>query len=191
MTFSKKYLKYRDMSYIRLFFVFLKIGLFGLGGGHAMIALAEIEFVERRRYLTPGEFSDFYATSQTFPGIVAVNFTSFVGHRLKGFWGAVIAILGVITPAVICILLIAGLIQDATGNPFLKHALSGIRIAVAVLVLSVAIRLARTTIKNRMGIIIAGITFICLTVGLSPIIPLVGSGVLGWLYYKKKNKVFE
>jgi len=156
-----------------------------------MIALAETEFVERRRLLTPAEFSDFYATSQTFPGIVAVNFTSFVGHKLGGFPGALCAVSGMMTPAVICILLIAGLIQEAEGHILLKHALSGIRIAVAVMVLSVAIRLARTTIRTRIGIVIAGITFTCLTIGLSPAIPLLGSGLFGWLYYKKKNKVFE
>lgn len=179
------------MIKIKLFLTFLKIGLLGFGGGYAMIALARTELVERRRWLTVDEFSDFFALSQAFPGIISVNFTAFVGQKIGGFSGLFLAVLGMIFPAFISILLLATLIQEVESCSILKHALAGVRIAVAVMVLQVAVGQMRTSVQNRLGYAILGLTFLWLLFHLSPVVPLLLSGLFGWIYYKRKNKVFK
>lgn len=179
------------MIFLQLFLSFFKVGLFAFGGGYTIIALADTEFVKRRRWLSVAEFSDFFALAQTFPGIISVNFAALLGNRMKGFWGGVVAVLGMILPAILAILILSGLIHEANNYPWLIHAMKGVRIAIAVMIMTVVSRLAKETLKSLTGILIAVLTFLFLLLGGSPVIPLIWAGIFGGLYYRKKGRIFK
>lgn len=179
------------MKLLSLFFVFFKIGLFAFGGGYTIVALARSEFVEKRRWISDSDLCDFLALSQTLPGIISVNFAAFLGNRRGGFIGSIFAVLGMVFPAVMAILLLAHLITEADNYPVLKSALAGVRIAVAVMLLTLTISQARTALKSRFGVLLAALAFIWILFKLSPAVPLMIAGITGWLFYKRTGKVFE
>ena len=179
------------MKFISLFFAFFKIGLFAFGGGYTIVALARSEFVSKRRWISDGELCDFLALSQTLPGIISVNFAAFLGNRQGGFIGSVFAVSGMVFPAVLAILLLAHLITEANNYPVLKSALAGVRIAVAVMLLTLTFSQARTVLKSRFGVLLAVSAFIWILFDLSPAVPLIIAGIAGWLFYRQKGKVFE
>ena len=92
--------------YLTLFLNFVKIGMFTIGGGYAMIPLIEREIV-KRQWMTKEDFMQMFAITQSLPGVFAVNISIFVGYRLKGFWGSLVCALGTILPSFAIILIIA------------------------------------------------------------------------------------
>ena len=113
----------------------LKIGLFTFGGGYAMIALLENEFVSKRRWIQTDEFAGMVAIAESTPGPIAVNMATFIGSSQAGFIGALVATLGVILPSFIVILLIAALLEKVMKYAGVQAALSGIRPVVTGLIL--------------------------------------------------------
>ena len=95
------------MIYFQLFFSFLQVGLFSVGGGYATMPLIQSQVVEQHPWLTLQEFTDLITISQMTPGPIAVNSATFVGIRIAGIPGALIATLGCITPALILVSLLA------------------------------------------------------------------------------------
>jgi chromate transporter len=95
------------ISFLALFGVFFKIGIFTFGGGQAMIPLLQKDLVIRLGWITMKEFLDFVAISEITPGPVAINMATFVGYKLRAFSGALVTSLGVILPSFIIILIIA------------------------------------------------------------------------------------
>lgn len=93
--------------YWELFSVFMRIGAFTFGGGYAMLPLIQKEIVDKKHWATEEEIMDYYAVAQCTPGIIMVNTATFIGFYEKGILGAIIATLGVVTPSIIIILLIA------------------------------------------------------------------------------------
>ena len=92
------------MIYLQLFYTFFKIGLFGFGGGYAMLSMIQGEVVTRYEWLTPQEFTDIVAISQMTPGPIGINMATYVGFTVAGIPGAVIATIGEVTPSIIVIL---------------------------------------------------------------------------------------
>lgn len=179
------------MMWFRLFCVFFKIGLFAFGGGYTIVALAQSELVRKRRWITAGEMADFLAMGQTLPGILSVNFSLFLGNKLGGFSGSLAAVFGMVLPAVSVIMASAGVITAAENSAPLMHALAGIRIAVCVLIVNIAIGQARTAVRSPRAIVVALITCLWVLMGWTPAVPLVGAGLYGWGYYRTKRKVFR
>lgn len=93
--------------YLNAFCTFFKIGLFTIGGGYAMVPLIEEEVVNKKRWITQEEFIDLLAVSQSVPGVFAVNFSIFIGYKLRKFPGALSLALGAILPSFLIILSIA------------------------------------------------------------------------------------
>lgn len=145
---------------IELFISFFKVGIMTFGGGISMLPILEGEIVDKKNWATKEELLDYYAVGQCTPGIIAVNTATFIGHKQKGIWGGIFATLGVITPSVIIILIIASFLKNFTDIPFVQSAFNGIRVAVCALVISSVIGLIKKGIKDYIGIIIALITFI-------------------------------
>ena len=83
---------------LKLFITFFKIGLFTLGGGYAMIPLIERDVVERNRWVSKEEFLDLLAVAQAAPGVFAVNISIFIGYKLRGVWGSIVAAIGNVLP---------------------------------------------------------------------------------------------
>ncbi|MDF2522532.1 MAG: Chromate transporter [Clostridiales bacterium] len=114
------------MIYIKLMWVFFKIGLFSFGGGYVMIPLIQKE-IEANGWVDPREFADIVAISQMTPGPLAVNAATYIGVKTAGFWGSFFATLGVSLPSFIIILLIARFIAQFKDNKNVESVLKGIR----------------------------------------------------------------
>ena len=102
--------------YAEIFTCFAKIGAFTLGGGYAMMPIIQKEVVEKKRWIDEKDFMDVIAISQSAPGILAVNISIFIGYRLKGVRGSIVATLGSILPSFVIILLIAMFFTSYSHN---------------------------------------------------------------------------
>lgn len=181
------------MEYLRLLWIFFKIGLFTIGGGYAMIPMIKSEVISIG-WLTEDELLDFMAISESTPGPFAVNMATFVGYNQMGVLGAVCATLGVVLPSFIIILIIAKIIDKFLNNKCVKYALTGVRPVVVGLILAVATGLLYSGILNS-DISFANVSFASLIIMVvafilsrfkktkSPILLIIISGILGILLF--------
>ncbi len=167
-----------------LFLTFFKIGVFGFGGGYAMLSLIQEEVTDVHLWLTQSEFLDIVAIAEMTPGPIAINMATFVGHELFGFLGSAIATLGVVLPSFIVVLILVHIFLKIQQNKGVQNALSGIRPAVLALIASAAITLTGDAIVDVSGVIIAFIAFIAVAFKkVNPLIVLILSGVVGAVIY--------
>ena len=145
---------------INLFWTFCKIGGLTFGGGYAMLPMLQKEVVENNKWATEQELLDYYAVGQATPGIIAVNTATFIGYKQKGIIGAAFATFGVVFPSLVIIMTIAGFIDNFSNLNIVQHAFSGIKVAVAVLILNALIKLVKGSVKDILGIILFVATFI-------------------------------
>ncbi len=143
-----------------LFYTFFKIGAFTFGGGYAMIPVFEREFVHDRGWITSEDMLNYVAISQSTPGVIAVNMATFIGYRRRGFWGSLVATLGVIIPSIIVISIIAAFISNFNEYVYVQKALKGINIAVAVILVSAVLNLSKKSIVDIIGFFLALIAFL-------------------------------
>jgi chromate transporter len=163
-----------------LFGLFFKIGIMTFGGGYAMLPMLERELVTKRDYVTMEEVMDYFAVGQCTPGIIAVNTATFIGFKRKGIIGGVFATLGVITPSIIIITLLASVLQLIAGHEIVKNAFAGISIAVCALIVQAILKLMKSGIKDALTAGIALAAFVCTFVwGISPILVILVSAIVG------------
>ena len=165
---------------LQLFVIFARIGGFTFGGGYAMLPMLQKELVENKGWTTNEELIDYYAIGQCTPGVIAVNVATFVGYKTKGIIGAVFATLGMITPSLIIVGLIAAFISGFQDYEVVQWAFSGIRAAVVALILSAMWKIAKKSIVD----IFAFVIFLLVAVlsyctDLSPAIFVVVAGACG------------
>lgn len=160
----------KDKLYLRGFLTFLKIGLFTIGGGYAMIPLFEKEVVDRHGWLSKEEFLDLMALSQAMPGVFAVNFSICVGNRLGGLKGSLAFASGVVLPSLLIILLIAMFFRAFSENQVVEAIFKGIRPAVVALIAVPCLKLgkaAKVTLANAwLPIVVA---LLIAVAGISPV----------------------
>lgn len=167
-------------QYFELFASFAKIGAFTFGGGYAMLPLLQKEVVEKKKWTTNEEIMDYYAVGQCTPGIIAVNTATFIGYYQKGILGAIVATLGIVFPSIVIILLIASFLQNFSDLAIVQHALTGIRVAVCVLVLNAVIKMFHTGVKDIIGVCIFSISlFVAYFSGISTIWIIIASALSG------------
>lgn len=137
---------------IRLFWNFLMIGALSFGGGYGMISLVR-ETVLSNGWLTESEFLSFIAVSESTPGPLAVNMATFVGSSQGGFWGALVATLGVVLPSFLLLLLIAAVLRNLMKYRGVEAFLSGVRPCVVALILATAVTMGLTRLLGftRLG----------------------------------------
>lgn len=130
-------------TYLQLFYTFFKIGLFGFGGGYAMLSMIQYEVVEAHQWLTPGEFTDIIAISQVTPGPIAINSATYIGYQATGgtVLGSVIATFAVCLPSVIIMVLICRFFLLFKNNRYVTAILSGMKPAAIGLIAAAAILL--------------------------------------------------
>ena len=145
---------------LNLYFSFAKIGTFTIGGGLAMMPMMQAELIEKRKWITDEELIDYYAVGQSTPGIVAVNVATFVGYKQMGIIGGIFATLGMVTPSLVIIMILAGLINSINDFPIIQKALKGINVAVAALLTSTIINLMKKTIRKFTNAIFMLISFL-------------------------------
>lgn len=171
----------------KMFLSFFKIGAFTFGGGYAMIPLIQKEVVDEQKWLNEEEFMDALVVSQSLPGALAVNTSTYVGYKVSGLKGAILALLGTILPSIIIILLIAMFFMNFRHNYYVNLAFKGITAAVPMLVLTGVISLFKPLKKTWINyvIIVAGV--IALTVfNVHPVLAIISGGLLGIVIYRGK-----
>lgn len=172
-----------------LFKTFFRIGGLTFGGGYSMLPMLEKEVVEQRQWATSEELLDYYAVGQATPGVIAVNTATFVGYKVRGRIGAFFATLGVVLPSFVIILIIASFLQNFAQYEIVGHAFSGVRVAVAVLVLDAIIKLWKNSVADKIGVAIFAVTFILgAFLNISPIYIVIGASVLGLILKFRREK---
>lgn len=168
-----------------LFFTFLKIGAVSFGGGYAMLPILSREFAEKRGWITDTELNDYYAIGQVTPGIIAVNVATFLGNKRKGLVGGIVATLGLVAAPVVIITLIAALLTNFADLEIVKHAFSGIRVCVCVLILSAILKLWKKSVPDIPTLIICLVLFLLsafgnlLPIKISPVILVIAAAIIG------------
>lgn len=172
-----------------LFKTFCRIGGLTFGGGYAMLPMLEKEVVENRKWVTSEELLDYYAVGQTTPGIIGVNTATFIGYKVKGIMGALFATIGVVFPSLVIIMIIATSLQSFSKYEVVQNAFSGIRVVVAVLILNAIIKLWKSSVIDKVGIVIFALTFICGAVlKISSIYIVISTAILGLIITYRRNK---
>lgn len=151
-------------GYLSLFLTMLKIGLFTFGGGYAMIALFENEFVEKKKWLEKDEFLDVAAIAESTPGPIAINAATYIGYKNAGIIGSIIATLGICIPSFIIIYAISLFFDAFLSLTLVAYAFKGIQICVVYLILTAGLKMLVHMKKNAFNIIIISITLICMVV---------------------------
>ena len=168
-----------------LFSTLFKIGLFTFGGGYAMIAFFESEFVEKKKWLDKEEFLDMVAIAESTPGPIAINSATYVGYKNAGVLGAACATLGVVLPSFIIIYIISLFLDAFLTFELVGYAFKGIQAGVVYLILSAGIKMLKGMKKNAMSVAILCAVLVCmiafsiLAVDFSAILFILISGVIG------------
>lgn len=173
---------------LKLFLTFFKIGGLTIGGGYAMVPIIHKEIVDNKKLLSDEQFLDIMAVAQSLPGIIAVNVSTFIGYQLYGVFGAMLLALAVILPSFIIILLLANVILLYKDSVILTKIFMGIRPAIVGLMIYSVIKLGRLLDYKWFvtSIVILSVVLV-VGVGLSPIIALSLSAILGMIYGKVNN----
>lgn len=174
----------------QMFVIFFKIGAFTIGGGMAMIPVIQKEIVEKQKWMDDTEIVDVFAIVQSLPGVIAINSSIFLGYRLSGIIGGIVAALGVILPSLIIILAIFFLFPAVADNPYVQKAFAGVRAGLVAIIAVTVFKLAKPAIKDAMGILVAVVSFVAITfLKVDIVIVIVGSGLLGLAYYGIKSRI--
>ena len=136
------------MSLFKLFLIFVKIGAVLLGGGYVILPIMNSEFVEKRSLVSHDDMIDYFALSQSLPGIIAANISMFVGYKLRGKWGAITAMLGVTFVPFWCIVLLASVLGALTQNSYVQGALWGVGVSVIALIMLTVREMWQKSNKN-------------------------------------------
>ena len=165
-----------------LFVTFARIGGFTFGGGYAMLPMLQKEVVEARHWATEEELVDYFAIGQCTPGIIAVNTATFIGYKLRGVIGGIVATLGVIAPSMVIITIIAAFIKGFADIPAVGHAFAGVRACVCVLIFNAVVKLGKKSLINKTAIgVFVVILALALFTNLSPALLVILAGLFGAL----------
>jgi len=171
----------------QIFVSFAKISAVLFGGGYAMLPLLEREVVGRRGWCRMDEMSDYYAMAQLVPGVIAVNTSMLIGHHLRGFWGTLAAMLGIVLVPFFVLLAYAIAFDSMAELAVLKDAMAGLRPAVAGLMAGVAFRMFNRSRKTPLGLSVALITaFLALVIGIPAVYLIVSGVVAGMIWFFAK-----
>ena len=139
---------------LQLFLSFAKVGVMTFGGGYAMIPILEREIIEHRGWATEEELMDYYAVGQCTPGVIAVNTATFIGYKVAGTIGGVVATLGVVFPSLVIITVIAGILTSFADIPAVKSAFAGIRVCVCVLIFNAVLKLWKKAVVDKVTMVL-------------------------------------
>ena len=168
--------------YLNAFCTFFKIGLFTIGGGYAMVPLIEEEVVNKKQWITQEEFIDLLAVSQSVPGVFAVNFSIFIGYKLRKFPGALALALGAILPSFLIILAIALFFHQYKEYKVVENIFKGIRPAVVALIAAPTFSMAKSAKINKYTLWIPIVSALLIwLLGVSPVYIIAIAGVGGFI----------
>ena len=175
---------------LELYCTFFRIGGLTFGGGMAMLPMLKRELVEKYGWATEEELLDIYAIGQCTPGVIAVNTSTYIGYQQGKLVGSIFATLGMISPSLIIISLIASILKEFMALPIVLHALAGIRITVCALMLNTVFSLMKSGIKDKLGVLLFLFGFLLATFTPIPTILLVVcAAVIGIFVKLRKERV--
>ena len=179
------------MIYLELFWSFVQVGLFCVGGGYASMPLIQAQVIDVHGWLSMSEFIDIFTISQMTPGPIGINAATFVGMKVAGFLGAIVATLGFVTPSFILGIILAKLFFKYGNIGVIKGILNGLRPAVVALICSAGMSFIFLALFNTekmpinvadidyLGLFVLIVAFIAVRQKVGIIKILAGSGVLG------------
>lgn len=168
-----------------LYAAFFRIGGLTFGGGLTMLPMLKHELVEKKNWVTEDELLDYYAVGQCTPGIIAVNTATFVGYKRKGIIGGIFSTLGMISPSLIIISILALFLEQWMSNVWVNHAVNGIKVVVCALMLNTVVTMAKKTVVSLLCGCIAVIAFLlALFTPVPTVLIVVIAGILGVILYK-------
>ena len=175
-----------------LFITFFQIALFVVGGGLAMLPVIEQKFVRKYKILSQNDLLDMISLTQMVPGLIAVNSAVYVGTKIAGVWGALIAAVAVILPSIVIILFIALFFRDLSStNPIVMGAFSAVRACITGVFFVTFMRLQKNVLISPIIILAVFVLFVLLVLGLNPVIVILGGLPIGYIYfYMVQKKVF-
>lgn len=172
-----------------LFLTLLKIGLFTFGGGYAMIALLENEFVSKKGWLEKDEFLDMVAIAESTPGPIAINAATYIGYKSFGFWGSLLATVAICIPSFVIIYTISLFFDLFLSLTVVAYAFRGIQVGVIYLIFSAGLKMLKKMKKSPFNMAILSAVMLgmilcsILAIKLSTILFILISGVLGIAFY--------
>lgn len=176
-------------EYLGLMLTMLKIGLFTFGGGYAMLALLENEFVSKKKWMEKDEFLDMAAIAESTPGPIAINAATYIGYKQFGILGSVFATLGICLPSFLIIYLISLFFDAFLSLTYVQYAFRGIQVCVIYLILNAGIKMFKQMKKSRFNLIVIFATIICMLISsmfalnFSTVIYILISGAVGLVVY--------
>ena len=171
-----------------LFWTFFCMGAVTFGGGYAMLPLLQRTVVEKYGWVSDEELLDYYAIGQCTPGIIAVNTATFIGCKLAGVLGGIVATLGIVAPSLLIITIIAAVIQNFMEIAWVQHAFAGIRIAVCALILTTVAGMIKKNVRKPLPIALCAAAFVLTAFFKAPVAAVVlGAAVVGCLTYRKEE----
>jgi len=166
--------------YLDLFLSFAKVGVLTFGGGYAMLPILQREVAENKKWATEEELMDYYAIGQCTPGVIAVNTATFIGRKVKGLAGSILATLGVVFPSLVIIIAIAAFVNNFADSPIVQNAFAGIRACVCVLILNAVVKLWKKAIVDKPTLLVFAIVFILsVFTNLSPVVYVILAAAAG------------
>ena len=180
--------------YLELLWSFFQIGLFSIGGGYAAMPLIEHQVVDLHGWLNMTQFADIVTISQMTPGPIAINSATFVGTRVAGLPGAIVATVGCVLPSCIIVLFLAFLYERYRGLGVVQGILAGLRPAVVALIASAGLALLALALCGEGSVSVENIQWLSVAifaVGFvilrkwkpDPILVMVASGAAGLVLY--------
>ena len=151
-------------KYLNLFLTMLKIGLFTFGGGYAMIALLENEFVSKKEWIEKDEFLDMVAIAESTPGPIAINAATYIGYKMLGFLGSLTATVAVCIPSFVIIYAISLFFDAFLSLTLVAYAFKGIQVCVIWLILSAGLKMLKQMKKTAFNISILSVVILCMVV---------------------------
>ena len=176
-------------KYLNLFFTMLKIGLFTFGGGYAMIALLENEFVSKKEWIEKDEFLDMVAIAESTPGPIAINAATYIGYKMLGFLGSLTATVAVCIPSFVIIYAISLFFDAFLSFTLVAYAFRGIQVCVIWLILSAGVKMLKQMRRTVFNILVLSTVILCMvafsvfSVSFSTIFYILISGGIGLFMY--------
>lgn len=169
--------------HFELFLSFLKIGAFTFGGGYAMMPIMHREVVEKKQWASDEDITKILVISESTPGVLAVNSATFIGYKIGGFWGSVVATLGVVLPSFLVISVLSLFIVEFKQLTYIHAMFLGIRAGVSILILNAVFKLSKKMSKNWFSFLIVGtVMVVSMFTAFSAIYLLLLAALLGILY---------
>lgn len=184
-----KIMETKKISLWQLFCACAKVGLILLGGGYVILPVMQSEFVDKRGWITYDELVEYYALSQSLPGLIAINTSIFVGYKIRGKFGALTSIIGLVFYAFWMIVCLASILTKLTTNSYVQGLLWGVGVAVIVLIIASVREMWGKSMTSKFAYLVYMFALILmLALKLSPALTIIVTVVVGLIYKTLEKK---